>query len=96
MSENNGKPLPFRPPAGVPIIGQPFALKTWNVSVVVACQCPAKEPVFLVAPGAVNKCPACGRGFVLQGMNVNNGQIGFAIGLVATEPADLAAGSIPS
>lgn len=66
----------------VPIIGQPFTLKNFFVTLQILCNCEDKEPVLLVGNG-IGKCPACDRMFQLQGIKADQrGQLQFAIGLV--------------
>ncbi len=92
MSPNNVHPFP----AGIPIIGQPFTLKSWVPIVNLVCNCEAHDVVLLVgeAPGA---CPSCGRGFVIISVAhklQQPPQIG--IGIVRTTPAAAIAEQVPS
>ena len=91
MSDHNnghrrgGPAIPF--PAGVPIIGQPFTLKNFFVTVQIVCNCEAKEPVLLVG-NSISQCPGCRRAFQMQEIQANpGGGLQFMIGLVAQQPA---------
>ena len=83
----NGHASPV-PGQNIPIIGQPFTLKNFFITVQIVCNCPAKEPLLLVGGGPA-QCPACKQGFVFQGLGADPaGQLQFKIGLVrqAEEP----------
>lgn len=76
----------------VPIVGQPFTLKNYFVTVQIVCNCVGKEPVLLAAhtPG---QCPACHRVFQLQGLKPDpTGQLQFVIGIVQQQPSAAAEG----
>ena len=64
----------------VPIIGQPFTVKTWVATVVIVCNCPGKEPV-LLAGDSVGTCSACQQAFQLHGLQIdpNTGKVGFQV-----------------
>ena len=80
---DNGKVTPF-PSNRIPILGQPFTMKTFFVTVQIVCNCEAKEPVLLVANG-VGTCPGCRRQYQLQ--QVKGLQLGIAlVGQAETEP----------
>ena len=72
----------------VPIIGQPFDLKGWYVSVMLMCRCGANEPTLLVGQfGAATMCPACKRVFILKSLRTNAlGQMEFQLQLRVAEP----------
>lgn len=65
----------------VPIVGQPFTMKGFFITVQVVCNCPDKEPVLLVGSG-IGKCPACERMFQLQGVQPGPKGLQFQIGMV--------------
>lgn len=69
------------PGQNIPIVGQPFALKNFFITVQIVCNCAAKEPILLVGHGPA-QCPACHQGFQFSGLGVQNGQLQFKIGLV--------------
>ena len=73
-----------KPANNIPIIGQPFTLKSWTANVLIVCNCPAKEPVILTGD-AMAQCPACQRTFQVQGMVIDprTGQINFQIAMHA-------------
>lgn len=88
MGSNGNNPVVQFPNQKVPIIGQPFALKNFFVTLQIVCNCEGKEPVLLVGNG-IGKCPACQRAFQLQSVRANpKGGLEFAIGMIAqgTEP----------
>lgn len=74
-------PIQF-PKHTVPIVGQPFTLKNFFVTVQIVCNCAGKEPILLVGP-AIGTCPACRRQFQFQGLRTEQGQLQFMIALVA-------------
>lgn len=78
---------PFQPKKNnIPIIGQPFVIKSFVPMLQIVCNCEAKEPLLLIGNGA-GQCPACHRGFQLQGMKADpSGQVQFIVGLVADQP----------
>lgn len=93
MGDNNNHDRPPMLKAGVrpalPIVGQPFEIKGWFLTLMVACRCGANEPCLMAGQiGAVTMCPACRRVFVLKSINVNaGGQVEFQLQLaiVATD-----------
>ncbi len=83
---DNGKVLAM-PRADVPIIGQPFVFKGGHSTVLVQCQCEAKEPVILIG-NMPNFCAACHRGFAVAMFTSNgSGQCQAQIGIVQRQPA---------
>src|SRR5262245_21921683 len=79
----NRDPLQF-PKASLPIVGQPFTMKAWLLTVSIVCNCDAKEPVLLVGQ-LVAQCRACGRQFQHQGLRAGpNGEVSHAIGIIST------------
>lgn len=93
MPNGNGNgPIPFKQD-GIPIVGQLFTLKSGFSVVTVVCNCPAREPVTLLA-NLPNACPACKRSFVVAAFSINQqGQVQAAIGLVQQQqPADAPVG----
>lgn len=73
----------FKPPANIPIIGQPFTVKNGFATVVIQCGCEAKEPVLLIG-GNPGTCKACRRSFVCTGatFNAQSGQMQVQVGLI--------------
>lgn len=71
----------------VPIVGQPFTLKNWFMTLLLTCNCsPLKEPLLVVgAVGAMSPpCPHCGRQLVLSGLKADPaGQLQISIGMTA-------------
>ena len=71
----------------VPIIGAPYTLKNWCITVMLVCGCEKKEPVLFVGQlGTMAQCPACQKVYQLQAFGMNPDktiQFGFAIGLPA-------------
>lgn len=70
------------------LVGQPFKLQTWFVTILVRCTCQPENaaPLLIVGqPGsAMGSCPACGRRFALQGIQTApDGQAVFQIGAEA-------------
>lgn len=74
-------PIPFQKNT-VPILGQPFTLKNFFVTVQIVCNCAGKEPILLVGP-AIGTCSACLRRFQFQGLRTEQGQLQFMISLIA-------------
>jgi len=68
-------PIPFPSANHLPIVGQPFTIKSWLACVNVVCNCEAKEPVLIVGFNMPAFCPACRRGFAI-GVIQFNGQTG--------------------
>jgi hypothetical protein len=98
MSSNNGNgqqgggggAIPFK--REVPIVGQPFAMKSWFLTIAIVCNCEAKEPVLLVGNG-VGRCTSCRRTFQSQGLKAGpNGDVQFMIALVAQAEEPVVAG----
>lgn len=93
MSNDNGhkSPLAFKAPAGVPIIGQPFTIKSWFPTVMLVCNCEGKEPVMIPRGGAA-PCPACKKLYSIQQVQFTpDGGVQFGIGVMTPEDAaDLA------
>ncbi len=76
----------------LPIIGLPYAIKGWFLTLNLVCNCDAKEPIMVVGSlGAVAKCPACNRVFQVQGAQSDaaNNRMSFqiAVGMAAPTPA---------
>lgn len=82
------EPLKF-PTNTIPIIGQPFALKGWVPTVMITCNCEAKEPVLIVGVMQPAQCPACKRGFVVGAIQYNGqtgqNEVGIATVVLAQE-----------
>lgn len=75
----------------IPLVGQPYTLKNWFVTVEVQCNCVAKEPVLIVGQlGSAGKCPACNNVYRMDVVETNrqSGQMGFGItvGRAVVEP----------
>lgn len=97
MGHNGNGRGPFAPlraiqPAssaqGVPLVGQPVAIKHWFVVVNVMCNCGAHEPVLVAGKiGAAAMCPACRRVVVVAGFRSNGQNIDFdfQFGMAAPE-----------
>lgn len=83
MGSNGNSPV-VKFPTGVPIVGQPFTLKNFFVTVQIVCNCEGKEPVLLVGNG-IGTCPGCRRGFQLQGIQSNPRGLEFRIGLITPQ-----------
>jgi len=93
----NGHPGPaLVPRPGVPLVGQPFSIDAWFMTVQIKCYCGAHHSVLVVGRiGAAAACPACGRLFQLRGLTSDtsgNLQIQIAMGTVEA-PADGEGGS---
>ena len=88
---NGYKPaLPFRPSAQIPIVGQPFKLTGWFLTLSLQCQCDAREGVLIVGQiGAGAECTACHRVYQIQRIDHNAQQnhvhFGLAIGMGSAE-----------
>ena len=84
MSSNSAPPIPFTPkPSAIPIVGQPFHLKGFFATVMLQCNCEAREPVMLIGTGP-GSCKSCGRTFLIGSVSYNvndpqNAQIGVAV-----------------
>ena len=90
MGQNghNGFPRALGGTADVPIVGQPFALKKWLMTVLVTCNCGAHEPVLIVGHlGAKGVCPACKRIFMVRGFKTNGPRVDwdFVIGMLTPD-----------
>ena len=95
MGDNGHKPaLAFKGPA-VPIIGQPFTIKSWFPTVMLVCNCEAKEAV-MIPRGSGSQCPGCKKVYTIQQLAFGpDGKVQFGIGVMAPEDAaDAAKGSI--
>lgn len=57
-------PIPFPGNPNVPIVGQPATYHTGFTTVSMTCNCEARQPM-LLAGASPQKCPACGRVFVV-------------------------------
>lgn len=72
----------------VPIVGQPFSVKGWSITILLHCQC--GEPLMIVGtPGTGVTC-RCGRSVLFNGVRVRetDGQVGFQLG-AAVAPSGL-------
>jgi hypothetical protein len=87
MSGNGKAPVPFQAPAGTPILGQPFTIRTVGVPInmTLTCNCrdAADRPVLTVLLSAPVACPSCGKQYSAF-FNPQNGQIQMVIGLPGT------------
>lgn len=87
MPGNGNGPIGIAPGSGigpsVPIIGQPFSIHGWFVTVVLQCKCGQREPVLVAGKiGAQGQCPACQRVFIIQAVASRpNGQLEFSIAM---------------
>lgn len=81
------QPLAFKP--AIPIIGQPFQIKGWFSTVLIVCNCPAKESI-VIPQAAAARCPSCGRVFLNQGPIIQNNSIIHAIGMAVPEDEGVA------
>lgn len=73
----------------VPIIGALFTVKAWWPSVMLRCECEAKEPMILAGLGTSGGCPSCGRRYLLEDMFVNKeGDVGVKVSLVILRKAE--------
>jgi hypothetical protein len=82
-SNGNGGNPPIRFPNtnAVPIIGQPFTIKSWFPTVLLVCNCGQHEPI-MVPKGGGGVCPSCQRIFSIQ---VIQGTVNFGIGIAAPD-----------
>ena len=84
-------PIPFPPTVNVPLVGQPCTVKGWFPSVLIHCNCEAKEPMMIVGLGGVAQCPACGRGFTVTEIHhdarTGDGRVGISQ-VVVNPPAE--------
>lgn len=64
------------------IVGKPFAVKAAYATVVLQCQCVAKEPVILFdqSPG---QCPACKRMYVIEKFQAEGAEKRTSIAVIA-------------
>ena len=86
---NGHSTVPFHAPGAVPIIGQPFELSACLVTALLTCKCTGLHPL-LITTNAVTACPACKRGYIIQGVQIVPDQPpSFKIGIVTPpdEPA---------
>jgi len=86
MANGNGA-IPFRPPVGIPLVGQAFVFHSAILTAMITCQCAAKVPLLLVGKGP-GMCPACRRAFQVQGFEFNpqTGKFNIQIGVGASAP----------
>jgi hypothetical protein len=73
----------------VPIIGQPYAIDEWYLTAVLTCKCGGQPSSCLVSSiaGMVGVCPACKRGFQLQGVQMSpEGQLEFVVAISEGKP----------
>jgi hypothetical protein len=87
MLESKPKPpLSFRPsPENIPIVGQPFLIKGWYPTVLLVCNCEAREALMLPR-GAAVQCPGCKRLYTIQQILAPAG-VQFGIGVMTAEDA---------
>jgi hypothetical protein len=64
---HNGHPH-LQPANDLPIVGQPFTIKSWHPTVLGVCHCDGDHPILLVGIGNPVPCPKCGKGYVVQGV----------------------------
>ena len=84
-------PFPAGLPGGVPIVGQPFELKTWLVTLVGKCQC--GEPVLIAGQvGANGQCPSCRRIVIVRGFRSSGQRVDWDLA-IGTMPAAPPAGT---
>jgi hypothetical protein len=82
----DSKTLAFPSPE-IPIIGQPFTVKSGFATTLIQCGCERAEPIILLASTPAS-CRACGRTFVCVGFAFDGqtGQIQARVGLM-NQPA---------
>jgi hypothetical protein len=90
-SNGNGHPpaLAFapKPSDSIPIVGQPFTIKGWFPTVLLVCNCDAKEALMIPRGGGA-QCPGCKRIFSIQQIVAPAG-VTFGIGMMT--PDEMAA-----
>lgn len=76
-------------PASVPLVGLPFAIAGWQVTLAVVCKCdPAGHPL-LVTNRDLTQCPNCRKAYRVQGVAVAPNQhpkFNLAIAMPAEQP----------
>lgn len=74
---------------GVPLVGTPYEVRGWQVSVVLLCKCQEPGYPLLVSSHAVTPCPGCQKGYVVQGAQVVEGRPpGFNVGILRPDAGD--------
>ena len=89
-------PIPFgasmlaTAPPNVPIVGQPFSVESWFVTVLAVCHCEAHQAFFLAGRmGATAECPKCHRRYQLVRVASRpDGQMEIGINLASAPPAE--------
>lgn len=85
MGNNGRAPSSQFPGANVPIVGQPFEVVGFLVSVVVLCRCEGRRSL-LVTSNQVTQCPACKKGYVVHAVNWQKDQPpAFRLAIVVPE-----------
>jgi hypothetical protein len=74
---------PFQPSGNIPIVGQPFVIKSGFPTLQVVCNCEAHEPILLIGP-FVQVCPSCRKGYQILEFksNLQTGQLGASINVI--------------
>jgi hypothetical protein len=75
-----GEPVPFKAPAGVAIIGQPFTLSNLSmpVSCTFTCNCAQPPTHMQIINSSPAQCPVCRKTYLVV-FNPQNGQITVAM-----------------
>lgn len=90
--DGNGHKPPIQFPGGsaIPIVGQPVTVKGFVPTVMLQCNCDAKEPMLAVGVGGLCRCPACQRTFRLQDILCRGGHVTVNVEFVGQEQPVLA------
>lgn len=80
----SAKVSPFQAPAGTPIVGQPFTVKTLGVpmNMTLTCNCGGPDTDVAIAMSVPAACPSCGKVYNAL-FNPQNGQIAMQVGVPA-------------
>jgi hypothetical protein len=85
MSNNGKAPLPFAAPAGTPIVGQPFTLKTVGIpmNATLSCNCGGADTEVTILLSAPAACPSCG---TMYGLFFNPQTMQVCMNMVKPQP----------
>lgn len=88
MSSNGSKPLQFKAPVGVPVIGQPFTIVSIGVPVnaVLRCNCGGDDATVTILGSVGAACPSCRKVYSVL-FNPTNGQLQVHVGVPSAEEA---------
>lgn len=85
MDNKNGTPVRAE---GIALVGQPYQLKSWCPTVLIVCNCEAKEPLMVVGSSRPTQCPHCKKTYQIARLEFDALKNKFNVGLAVGVPRD--------